>query len=106
MTQLSEINKAVRELGELWQVCTDDDQCEQLLEKRDALDAQSLQLSNKIIREGSDALIEAIDALTELKQKAVSAKNEIDDDVEKIRKTAMVIDKATHAIAKVAVLLA
>lgn len=106
MTHLSEINKAIRELNELWQTCTNEEQCKKLLEKRDALDAQSLQLSNKVIREGTDGLTEAMDALKELTQSALNAKNEVNNMVERINKTAGTIDKATQAIAKVAVLMA
>lgn len=106
MTQIAELNKAVRELNELWQVCTDDAQSEQLLMKRDELDTQAQQLANKIIQEGNDDLNSAIAALNELTEQALSAKNEINDIARKIEKTASAIDKATKAITKVAVLLA
>lgn len=106
MTRIAKLNEAVRELNELWQVCTDNDQCEQLLEKRDELDALAQQLANKILEEGTDELNEAIEALSDLTGEAVSAKNEVDDIALKIEKTAITIDKATSAIAKVAVLLA
>lgn len=106
MVQLAELDEAVRELNELWQVCTDDDQSEQLLEKRDVLDSQAQKLANKIIREGTDELNGAIDALNNLKDSAIEAKNAVDDIARKISKTADAIDKACMAIAKVAVLLA
>ncbi len=106
MTRLAELDAAVRELNELWQVCTDDDQSEQLLEKRDALDAQAQELVRKIIEEGTSELDEAISALNELTQSAITAKNEVDSIAGRIAKTAETIGKATAAIGKVAVLLA
>lgn len=101
MSELSELSKAIKELNELWQICTDDDQCEALLDKRDALDSLATDLADKIIREGANELDKAISALNELTQAAVSAKEEIDEISEKVRKTANVISKATTAISKV-----
>ena len=101
MSELSELNTAIKELNELWQVCNDDDQCEALLNKRDALDALATKLADKIIRDGINELNQATSALNELTLAAVSAKEEIDKVSEKILKTANVISKATTAISKV-----
>jgi uncharacterized coiled-coil DUF342 family protein len=106
MTQLAELDTAVMALNELWQVCTDDDQCDQLLDKRDALDDQAQELANRIIREGTNEFHAAISALNDLTRAARSAKKEVDDIAKKITKTATAISKATTAISKVAVLLA
>lgn len=106
MTRLTELDAAVRELNELWQVCTDPAQGQKLLEKRDALDAQARELADKMIREGTEELNSAIEALNELKESAVSAKNEVADVARQIEKTADVIDSATTAITRVAALVA
>jgi len=106
MTVLSEMNAAIRELNELWVTCAEPDQCDQIRQRRDELDSQAGQLADRIIREGSDELDQAISALEELTGAAVSARQEIEDDAEKIRKTSKAISSATRAIGKVAVLLA
>jgi len=106
MSELSELNRAIRDLSDLWAICTDDDQCEALLNKRDELDRQAGELANLIIHDGSDELGHAIISLNELSASATTAKQEIDNVAEKIRKTAKVIDKATKAIGKVASLIA
>jgi methyl-accepting chemotaxis protein len=105
MTQLAELDAAVRELNELWQVCTDDHQCQQLLEKRDALDTQARELGRRIIQEGNAQLADAVGALNDLTESARSAKSEVDDVAQKIAKTSDVIDKAAKAIGKLAALL-
>lgn len=106
MSELSELNSAIIELNELWTLCNDDDQCEKILEKRDKLDSQARELANKTLREeGTVELDAAISALNTLTQEAISAKEEIDDIAERIRKTANAIDKAESAISKVASLI-
>lgn len=106
MSELSELNSAIIELGELWSICTDDEQGEKILKKRDELDNQARDLANKILQEGTTELNDAISALNELTVIAKSAKQEIEDVVERIRKTADAIDKATAAVLKVAALIA
>lgn len=106
MSELSGLNEAIIELNELYSVCTDDEQSEQLLTKRDELDTQATELANKIIMEGTEELDGAITALSELTESAVSAKKEIDDIATTIAKTASAIEKATNAIVKVAALIA
>ncbi len=105
MSELSELNSAIIELNELWTLCNDDDQCEKILEKRDKLDSQARELANKTLLEETVELDAAISALNTLTQEAISAKEEIDDIAERIRKTANAIDKAESAISKVASLI-
>ncbi len=105
MASLAELNASIRELTDLWQICKDDERAEELLDKRDTLDSQAIELANKIIHEGTDELSSAITALNDLTESAVLAKNEVESTAARINKTAKAIDKATTAIAKVAVLL-
>lgn len=105
MAELNELNSAIRELSDLSQVCTDKNQREQILDKRDKLDDQARELSNKILREGTSELNSAISALKDLTQSAKDAKKNIDKISGKIIQFAQVIDKATSGIAKVAKLI-
>ena len=106
MSELTELDEAVMVLNELYQVCTDDDQCEKILEIRDTLDALAGKLANKKIEEGSDELDKAILALIELTREAELAKDEVDDIAARVSKTAAVINTAAKAIESVAVLVA
>ncbi|WMS87945.1 hypothetical protein [Pleionea litopenaei] len=104
MSQLEELHRAIIKLNELWQVCDDDAQCEQLLEKKNELDRQAQILANETLLDGNEDLRSAMTSLKELSELAESAKEEINDIALKIQKTAQAIDKATDAIGKLALL--
>ena len=106
MSELSALNDAIRNLNKLYSVCTDDKQCEQILEMRDKLDAQATELANKTLREGSQELNDATAALNALTIKVTEATNEIKKIADAFKKTAEVIGQAADAIGKVAKLIA
>ncbi len=106
MSELAELDAAVMELNELYQLCTDEEQREKILEIRDTLDDLAGKLANKSIEEGSDELDTAILALIDLTREAELAKSEVDDIAAMVHKTADVINNAAKAIKSVAVLVA
>ncbi len=106
MSELAELNAAVRKLNDLWIVCTDTDQKDQIREKRDNLDDQAAELADLTLREGTEELNDAIAALNELTEMAIEAEKEINKVGKSIKKTAVTINKATNAAIKVAALIA
>ncbi len=106
MSELSELNDAIRNLNKLYSVCTDDKQCEQILEKRDKLDALATDLANKTLKKGNKELNDATAALNALTKKVIEATNEIQNIADTFKKTAEAIGQAADAIGKVAKLVA
>lgn len=105
MSELEELNAAVRKLNDLWLVCPPE-QREEVLTKRDELDAQAVKLANLTLKEGTEELNNAMKALKELTETATKAKEEIDKVGKSINKVADTINKAVVAVAKVAELIA
>jgi predicted nucleotide-binding protein (sugar kinase/HSP70/actin superfamily) len=106
MSTLSELNTAVKKLDDLWLVCPDLKQKEQILTERDKLDAQAAALANLTLKDGTKALDDAIKALNKLTKIATKAKKEIDIVGKSIEKTAEALSKATVATVKVAAYIA
>jgi phage-related tail protein len=106
MSELSELNVAVKKLNDLWLVCPDPKQKEQILTERDKLDAQAAELANLALKDGTKELDDAIKELIELTETAIKAKEEIDKVGKSIKKTADVISKAATTAVKVAEFIA
>jgi len=106
MSQLSELNTAITKLSDLWLVCPDPKQKEEILTERDKLDAQTAILANLALKAGTKELDDAIKALNKLTEIATKAKEEIDIVGKSIEKTAQAISKATTAAIKVTAFIA
>jgi len=104
MSELAELNNAVLSLNELSLVCAKSHK-EEILRKRDALDAQAAVLANRTLKEGSPELSEAIKALNELTKAAAKSQEEIEKLGKSIVKITEIIDMATTAVTKVATVL-
>jgi hypothetical protein len=78
MKKLDELNDAVLSLNALSLVCPKKDK-EKILDKRDELDRQAIALADKLLKEGTPELVDAINALSELTKTAIKAKKEIDN---------------------------
>ena len=104
MSKLSELNKAINALNDLWPLLEGDEKSD-LLRERDKLNIQAKALARKALLENTPELTAAIDQLNLLTQTAKDAKKSIDDVSKRINKVAKTIEKASAAAVKVAKLL-
>lgn len=105
MTQLSELNKTINALNDLWPLLEGEEK-ELIKETRNNLNDQASALAHKTLLEGVPELNDAISQLNLATQAAKDAKDSIDVVAARINKVADTIEKATVAAGKVASLIA
>jgi len=101
MSELSELNKTINALNDLWPLLKGEER-ESVLENRNSLNEKASALAHKTLLEGVPELNDAIIQLYLATQAAKDAKNSIDDVAARIVKVADTIEKTTAAIGKVA----
>lgn len=104
MSELSELNKAINALNNLWPLLEGDEKSK-VIEKRNELNGKASDLAHKTLLEGVPELQDAINQLKLVTQSAKDAKESIDDVANRIIKVADTIEKATEAVGKVAGLI-
>ncbi len=105
MSELSELNKTINALNNLWPLLEGEER-ELVLESRKNLNEKASALAHKTLLEGVPELNGAISQLNLTTQAAKDAKDSIDNVVERINKVSDTIEKATIAVGKVASLIA
>lgn len=107
MSELSELNKAIISLNDLWPLLEkDSEERKGILRERDNLNEKASELAHKTLLEGVPELNEAIEQLNKVTQSAKDAKDSIDQVAKRINKVADTIEKAVSAVGKVASLIA
>ncbi|ABM03701.1 hypothetical protein Ping_1930 [Psychromonas ingrahamii 37] len=104
MSELSELNKAINALNDLWPLLEGDEQRD-VRRERDKLNIQASELAYKTLLENTPELTAAIDQLNLVTKNAIDAKESIDDVSKRINQVAKTIKKASSAAVKVAKLL-
>ncbi|PKH03131.1 hypothetical protein CXF72_08065 [Psychromonas sp. MB-3u-54] len=104
LCKLSELNKAINALNNLWPLLEGDQQSD-VRRERDKLNILASELAHKTLLENTPELMAAIDQLNLLTQAAKDAKQSIDDVSKRINQVAKTIKKASSAAVKVARLL-
>jgi hypothetical protein len=105
MSELSELNKTINALNDLWPLLEGEEK-DSVLENRNSLNEQASALAHKTLLEGVPELDDAISQLNLATQAAKDAKDSIDDVAARINKVADTIEKVTVAAGKVAGLIA
>jgi hypothetical protein len=105
MSELSELNKTINALNDLWPLLEGEEK-DSVLESRNGLNEQASALAHKTLLEGVPELDDAISQLNLATQAAKDAKDSIDDVAARINKVADTIEKVTVAAGKVAGLIA
>src|SRR5690606_7302119 len=105
MAELSELNKAINALNDLWPLLEGEDR-EKILNERDSLNEQASELAHKTLLEGVPELTDAVEQLKQVTQSAKDARSFIDQTAIRINKIEDTIGKAALAVGKVAGLLA
>jgi len=101
MSELSELNKTIITLNDLWPLLEDEEK-EAILELRNALNDKASELSHKTLLEGASELNEAICQLTLAAQAAKDTRESINNVTARVIKVADTIEKTTSAVNKVA----
>lgn len=104
MSELSELNKAINALNDLWPLLEGDEKRD-VLRERDKLNDQAEALADKELRKNTPELTAAIEQLNLVTQAAIDAKESIDNVTKRIILVAKTIKKASSAVVKVASLL-
>lgn len=104
MTRLSELNKSINALNDLWPLLDGEDKYK-IIDLRNRLNEQASELAHKTLIDGAPELTDAISKLEQTTQAAKDAKDSIDNVVERISKVEKTILKAGKAAVKVARLI-
>ena len=105
MSELSELNKAINALNDLWPLLEGKER-ESVLRERNNLNDKASELAHKTLLVGVSEVNDAIEQLNKVTQSAKNAKESVDHVAERINKVADTIAKAVLAVAKVASLIA
>lgn len=105
MSRLSELNKAINALNDVWPLLEGEER-QKILTERNNLNEMASELSYKTLLEEAPELTDAIEQLKKVTQSAKATKASIDHAAERINKVADTTDKAVSAVAKVAALIA
>ena len=105
MSELSELNKAINSLNDLWPLLIGEEM-ESVLREKNKLNDKASELAHKSLLEGVPELSDAIEQLKLVTQSANDAKESIDQVAERINKVADTIEKTASAVVKVASLIA
>jgi ABC-type transporter Mla subunit MlaD len=105
MSRLSELNKAINALNDVWPLLEGEER-QKILTERNNLNEMASELSYKTLLEEAPELTEAIDQLNKVTQSANATKASIDHAAERINMVADTTEKAVSAAAKVAALIA
>ena len=105
MSKLSELNKTIIALNDLWPLLEGEEK-ESVLGIRNNLNEMASALAHKTLLEGVPELDDATNQLNLVTRAAKDAKDSIDDVSARINKVADTIEKATAAAGKVADLIA
>lgn len=105
MSNLSELNKAINALNDLWPLLEGDER-QKILKERNSLNEQASELAHKTLSEGMPELNAAVEQLKQVTQSAKDAKNSINQTAAGIHKVGDTVEKAASAVGKVAALLA
>ena len=105
MSELSELNRAIRALDNLWPLLEGEEKA-LVVAQRNKLSEQADVIAYKMLVEVDAALMEAIQQLTLVTQAAKDAKEGIEDKVERINKVSAVVDKSVNAVAKLGQVIA
>ena len=107
MSELSELNKAISALNNLWPLLDQgDEQRDKIIAARNNLKDKASELAHKTLLNGVPELNDAIEQLNRVKQSAKDAKDSIDQVAERINKVADTIEKSVSAVGKVEKLVA
>ncbi|WP_421255105.1 hypothetical protein [Aeromonas sp. 600282] len=106
MSILSESNKAINALNELFPLLKSGAQRDKYLSERKKLNDQASELAHKSLINYGPELNNAIDALTKVTESANKAKKSIEETGGNINKVADTIDKIAAAVAALASFIA
>jgi exonuclease VII small subunit len=105
MSELSELNKAISALNDLWPLVEGEER-EKVLRERNNLNDKASELAHKTLLEGMPELNDAIEQLKKVIQSAKDAKESVDQVAERINKVTDTIEKSVLAVGKVESLIA
>lgn len=105
LKELEEHEASIRALNDLLPFLEGEEK-ENMLQKRDELDAKAEESADKILKQGTPELDDAIKALNELTQLAIQEKKRIQGILDGVNKVGDVISKAADAVEKLTKLIA